>query len=256
MPNRHEINRVAIKIPPFWKANPALWFCQLEAQFKTSGITQDETKYNSVVAAIESEILAQVSDLILDPPDNDKYDTLKKRLQDCFTDSETCRIQKLLNTVQLADSRPTQLLRRMRELAGNKGSEEFIRSLWLQRLPTNVQQILSISTDELVKLATMVDKIMEVPNNNHIQSVQAQASTSSEGMVQNLAAQIEALSKQIEHMSRSTNKSSNKSRNNSRSKSRSARDGKCWYHNRYQEKAKKCVQPCNFQNAKNAKANH
>lgn len=99
----------------------------------------------------------------------------------------------------------------------------------------------------------MADKIMEVPNNNHIQSVQAQAS---EGMVQNLAAQIEALSKQIEHMSRSTNKSSNKSRNNSLSKSRSARDGKCWYHNRYQEKAKKCVQPCNFQNVKNAKADY
>jgi len=39
------VNRVAIKIPPFWADEPELWFAQLEGQFALGGITQDATKY-------------------------------------------------------------------------------------------------------------------------------------------------------------------------------------------------------------------
>jgi hypothetical protein len=59
-----EVSRVSLKIPPFWKSNPALWFKQLESQFINCGIVQDSTKYHAVVAAIESNILSEVSDVI------------------------------------------------------------------------------------------------------------------------------------------------------------------------------------------------
>lgn len=83
-----EIARVSIRVPPFWKANPALWFCQLEAQFENTGIQKDLTKYNTVVSSIESEILNQVSDIVLNPPVSNRYLALKKRLLDQFTDSD------------------------------------------------------------------------------------------------------------------------------------------------------------------------
>jgi len=35
--NRNEVNRVAIKMPPFWREDPELWFSQLESQFSISG---------------------------------------------------------------------------------------------------------------------------------------------------------------------------------------------------------------------------
>lgn len=59
---------INIKVPPFWRANPRIWFCQIEAQFANSRVSSDSTKYNTVVASLEGIILAQVSDIILNPP--------------------------------------------------------------------------------------------------------------------------------------------------------------------------------------------
>lgn len=66
------ISRVLIKFPPFWKPNPALWFAQLEAQFEMTNITADSTKFNYVIASVESDVLNSVSDLILTPPKEKK----------------------------------------------------------------------------------------------------------------------------------------------------------------------------------------
>jgi len=41
-----QVNRISIKVPPFWKVDPKLWFIQLEAQFELAHITVDQTKYN------------------------------------------------------------------------------------------------------------------------------------------------------------------------------------------------------------------
>ncbi|GFQ72394.1 uncharacterized protein TNCT_258021 [Trichonephila clavata] len=75
--NDTTVFRVGVKLPPFWKANPALWFVQLEAHFALAGITADDTKFN-VVSAINSDILNCVCDIILKPLDVDTYSTLKK----------------------------------------------------------------------------------------------------------------------------------------------------------------------------------
>lgn len=39
------VNRIGIKIGPFWKRDPTLWFAQLEAQFTLAGITREDTRY-------------------------------------------------------------------------------------------------------------------------------------------------------------------------------------------------------------------
>jgi hypothetical protein len=63
-----QVSRVSLKIPPFW-------FKQLESQFNNCGIVQDSTKYHVVVAAIESNILSEVSGVIMKTPENDMYYT-------------------------------------------------------------------------------------------------------------------------------------------------------------------------------------
>ncbi|CAB0001767.1 unnamed protein product [Nesidiocoris tenuis] len=130
--------------PPFWKANVPIWFGQVEAQFRMKGINDDGDRFDCVIGAIDSSVLAQVGDLITNPPALNKYDTLKTRLIGCFSDSEEKKLQKLLQETKLGDQRPSHLLREMRELANNRVSEEILKTLWLQRLPANVQGILSI----------------------------------------------------------------------------------------------------------------
>ncbi|GBN38059.1 hypothetical protein AVEN_132520-1 [Araneus ventricosus] len=63
-----ELARVAFRAPPFWETDPDLWFLQLESQFKLSGISIDETKFHTVVAALDSTLLSCVSDIVRNPP--------------------------------------------------------------------------------------------------------------------------------------------------------------------------------------------
>lgn len=74
------IHRVQLKVPPFWKKNPKLCFLQLEAQFSTSSISAEITKFIYVVAVIESDVLDYMSDLVLSPPTFNQYQAIKDRL--------------------------------------------------------------------------------------------------------------------------------------------------------------------------------
>lgn len=248
--------RISVKAPPFWRANPALWFCQLEAQFDLNRITRDRSKYNTVVAAIESSVLHQVSDIVLNPPATDLYIALKKRLLDVFVESEQSRLKKLLGEIELGEQKPSSLLREMRSLAGASISDELLKTLFLQRLPTNIQAILSISSEGIEKLATMADKIYETSSYKHEEIATMSRSTSTD-----LQTQIAKLSQQIASMqsnysSRGRDASNKSFQNKCRSRSStphrkkqfdSTKEAKlCWYHNKFGDKATSCVGNCDF----------
>lgn len=97
----------------------------------------------------------------------DPYTVLKAQLTKRTTDSEQCKLQQLFTSEELGERKPTQLLRRMQQLLGDRpGITEgsFLKELFLQRLPPNVRMVLA-STPEgttLDKLADLADKIMEV----------------------------------------------------------------------------------------------
>lgn len=258
-----QISRVAVKPPPFWKNNPMLWFAQIEAQFSIADITQDNTKFNHVVAAIESDILNSVHDLILKPPDRDRYVKLKERLIEIYSESETSKIRTLLQGLELGDQRPSYLLSRMRDLAGNHFSDDLLKSLWLSRLPNNIQIILAASNEDLTKLASMADKINELVIPGCINSTQVNSppAPSIEKQVAELSKQVNELSALL-HDSRQRPRfrnNRNQSRNRERSQSRrrisrqykEPSNGLCFYHTNFGVKARKCSPPCSFQQSGN-----
>ncbi|GBN83017.1 hypothetical protein AVEN_22736-1 [Araneus ventricosus] len=152
-----EVSCIAVKVPPFWRENPAIWFSQLESQFITSAIMKDSTKYHT-----ETEILSQVSDIITSPPNSDMYKTVKERLVNIVSDSEERRLKKLLQDVELGDKCPSMLLHHMQDLAGNCVGDELLLPLWLQRLSKQTQAILTTSSDDLNILSVMAEKIADV----------------------------------------------------------------------------------------------
>lgn len=71
---------VDVNIPPFWLADPQLWFTQMEAQFNTRNVTNECTKLDYVVASLAPEFSVEVRDLILALPTANAYSTVKDQL--------------------------------------------------------------------------------------------------------------------------------------------------------------------------------
>ncbi|GFW43654.1 hypothetical protein TNCV_4770031 [Trichonephila clavipes] len=224
-----EVARIALRLPPFWKSNVRLWIAQCDHAFKFSGISSDDTKYSALVANLDAETLSYV----LSPPNSDKYHTLSQRLITQFSDSETQKIKKLLTDLQLGDEKPSHLLRKMKELSNGQLQDDFLQSLWLQRMPPHIQTVLSASPEPLDKLAII-----------------ASSSCSAQPTMDSLARQIQELSLQVAELTRERNSSrhqrysSDRRRSHSRSRSVNRGSGICYYHRRYKEQARKCVSPC------------
>ena len=75
-----QLSSFAVKLLPFWPANPQIWFAQVEAQFATCQITQQRTMFDYVVSNLSPEYATEIRDLILKPPVENPYDKVKEQL--------------------------------------------------------------------------------------------------------------------------------------------------------------------------------
>lgn len=246
-----QLARIAVKPPPFWRKDPALWFLQLDAQFKLGSVKTDETMFYTAVSALDAEVLQSVRDIVLNPPATDKYPALKQKLIATFTDSENVKLKQLLQDLQLGDMRPTQLLGKMRDLSAGNFQDNVLKSLWMSRLPSNTQAILAASSEPLPKLAELADKIHELVAPAHIQEVQSTPSAS----ISELQSQINALSQQVASLAANLQPRHNRSRSKNRyryhrdpSKKRNHVPPQdiCYYHRNFGAEARKCSPPCSF----------
>ncbi|GFR32140.1 retrovirus-related Pol polyprotein from transposon 297 [Trichonephila clavata] len=73
------ITRVSMKVSPIWRANPEIWFSQMENQFVLAGISAEITKFHYVVSALQPEELGIVGDINLNPPAVKPYAALRTR---------------------------------------------------------------------------------------------------------------------------------------------------------------------------------
>lgn len=256
----NQISHVAVKPPPFWKTNPTLWFVRLEAQFSLAQITAETTKFNHVVAAIDADVLTSVSDILVHPPVERPYETLKQRLIDSHSESESSRIRTLLQGLELGDQRPSQLLTRMRALGGENVGEPLLKSLWLGRLPGNTQSILAALNENLTQLAVIADKINDLTSHPSVSAVKVEPPprTDLENQISQLTKQVSELSTMV-HQNMSGRDSFKLRQNNYRQRSRSRdrrkfkepSNGNCFYHTNFGINAKKCTPPCSFHSSEN-----
>lgn len=246
------LQRVGLKIPPFWEESPDIWFAQIEAQFANAQVTTDQTQFNAVVGAIESRILTQVADAVLRPPATNKYENLKEKILEAFSESEHKKMTKLLENIALGDQKPSSLLNEMKRLCTVDISDDFLKTLWLQRLPTQARIMLSTNNVPLAELAKIADKIVEIGNLSAPNGISLASSDPQQDPIVRLTKIVEKLQRDLANRSRSKSRNKSRSRSDNQSSSQGMKRTyeNCWYHHRFREKANKCggtkEAPCNF----------
>ena len=151
---------VSLKLPPFWAAEPQIWFAQVEAQFALRKIVADETKYFNVLSALDQATASHLKDFIINPPKEDKYEALKARLVETFDLSEPERASLLLHFRPLGDTKPSTLMDKMLALLGDHPPGFLFQQLFLQRLPEDMHaQLDDTGIDDCRQLAQRADRI-------------------------------------------------------------------------------------------------
>jgi len=77
----NEINRIGLRIPEFTPADPELWFSIMDRSFQAAGITTDSTKFGYALTAIGPRYTLEVRDIIMYPPSENAYQTLRTELR-------------------------------------------------------------------------------------------------------------------------------------------------------------------------------
>ena len=207
-----EANAVALKLPPFYKANPAMWFRQVEAQFtiRNPAITEDNTKFAYLLAALPADIAELMEFAVENATDGDKYTSLKTVLIKQFGLTKAQKAKKLAAFTTLDPSMtPTTLLMHMRPLSSDSTSEEFSYK-FKSVMPPGVRTALAGRKFE------------------------------------NIAAYTEAADEVAETIRECTSTSVHAVSRPPKKEKGTDAPGLCFYHARFGSKAQKCRAPCKF----------
>ena len=169
--NEVQMSRIA-KLPPFWKEDPVIWFCQVEASFAITRVTVDETKFQYLLANLDPSVLPFVSDIIQNPPVADKYNAIKTRILESFSESKESKLRRMLKGQLLGDRKPSHFLQHLRNLSSNQCEDVVLKSLFLEQLPQQINAILAASAEaDLNRLAAMADQIMDLQRPTQVYAV-------------------------------------------------------------------------------------
>lgn len=244
---------VASRLSDFWCDRPQLWFDQTEAILAPQKLS-DETRYNLVVGKLGKHVLEQVTDLLRSPPESGKFQALKTRLISVYQESESRQFEKLL-ALELGEQKPSQLLRRMRDLAQGKVTDETLAKMWTRLLPASVKGILAVTgTKDLESNAQAADKIFENVRTNDVAEVASTPGTSSDlgDQIAKLTAQFAQFQRDNKPWRRANSSYARRGRSPFRSRNPRQRSssgdngGLCYYHYNFKERARKCSSPCNW----------
>ncbi|KAH8029203.1 hypothetical protein HPB51_023768 [Rhipicephalus microplus] len=113
-----------VSLPPFWPNSPSTWFLQVEAHFRHRQITSQQTRHWHLVSCLPPDVADDLADILASSHPSHPYDTLKAAIISRKSESEHSRLKQLITATELGDRRPSQLLRRMRQLLGGPSAPQ------------------------------------------------------------------------------------------------------------------------------------
>lgn len=162
-----------LSVPPMHSTNIEAWFTTMDFWFAASGITTDKQKTATVLAALDPNVIGQLSDVIASQPLSEKFDFIREKIIAHFADSEQRRLNRLLSELPLGDKKPSELFYEMKRVAGNSISETALKSLWNKRLPDIAQPVVAAFSGTAAKFTKIADSIVDAIAPNQINKIRA-----------------------------------------------------------------------------------
>lgn len=242
----------AFQPPPFWVSNPRAWFAVLESHCATRNIKSSRTKFHHVVASLPEQLVSEVLDVIQDPPEEEPFEALRNAILDRTGSSNKERVRRLLQDMPLGDRKPSQLWRLMcNEMDKVPHDDALIKELWWRKLPQDVQFLLAPGQDlPMERLVEMADNAMQY-RSPAVASIKpaAPSHSSTETLLQAIMERLEDM--QVGRQPRGSQPNAAPQTNRrKRSRTPNTAPKLCWYHTRYGQDAKKCIQPCTWKGNK------
>ncbi|KAK4881012.1 hypothetical protein RN001_004331 [Aquatica leii] len=237
-PQRPEVHRVHMKIPPFWASDSEMWFAQVESHFRISGISSDETKYGYITSSLKTKYACEVRDILTKPPQTNRYETLKTELIKRLSATHEQRMRQLLEREELGDRKPSQFLRHLQALARTSVPDDLLKPIWTSRLPQNTQAILAVQKGANIAGSAELADAINATTPQHVYAVQPNDAIQ-EALIK-LAAEIAELTMR----GRPTEREKPTNRKSSRSRTPKKEYDTCWYHFRFGKGARNCRLPC------------
>lgn len=133
-------------------------------------VTSEQVMFDELLHSLKSEKIVNISLELMDLSEN-PYDQIKASLSEKYEMSEKERLNKLFE-IKLGDSKPTEMLRKMRLMSRIKENDSefsagFLREMFLKQMPENVRGILvshvGCPLEELAKMADGIQKSLAEP---------------------------------------------------------------------------------------------
>lgn len=242
------------KLPPFSQVDPALWFIQAEISLRNSRITAENTKADTILAALDVEVLGCVRDIITaTPAPADIYEQIKTRIIATYAPSDEVKLRKLLRGQVGTDGKPSLILSRLRGLNDGNIEDNVIKSIFLDQLPRDHRAILvATGVTDLNRLAEAADRMAESALGTDVLTSavsKINISPPEKTEVQQLITCITELNKKVENLEKKLNsraRSHSRSRRRRSSNSPNPKDtpSLCPAHTKYPNNPTSCREWC------------
>ncbi|KYN12687.1 hypothetical protein ALC57_15140 [Trachymyrmex cornetzi] len=101
-----EVSRVGMRMPEFTPADPELRFNIVDRSFQAAGITSEAMKFGYALTALGPHYTAEVRDIIMNPPAERPYESLKTELVKRLSLSQEHKTRRLLEHEEIGDRKP------------------------------------------------------------------------------------------------------------------------------------------------------
>jgi len=163
MPRDFSQNCVSLNLPKFQETNVPLWFLTAENLFRLRGIFDEKQMCEFLLVALDFRHLERVQNVLNNLNPVRPYSQMRVALLEAYEPSTERKLDELLYATELGDSRPTELLARMKSLMGSDKSPALLKKLFLSKLPADVKRVIVAGgMDNIDELALRADRVLAI----------------------------------------------------------------------------------------------